>query len=194
MIENKTYFYGKDDGKKGLEARAKRKGTTVYIEIEGSNIFVDYLTAFFGAWPRVKPFPGLPFKFHRVWWRDTKEFSIRLKHDMWRDDIQTFKIQGQSAGGSQALYLPFLINGNNWLRCVYGSITAVNSPNCMNNEAREFLDPPYWKIDCPYDGGDIIHLWPLGYAKNPGLREFDHTRGLVAAHNNKPKSWEEFPI
>lgn len=187
MEEGIIYNYQSPNGKRGLDAMYLLRGDTLFIKILGSNIWSDYTDALFKAWPRVKPFASKPWKFHRVWWEECKKFREHLKTVVPWLEIMEYRIIGHSAGGSQAIYMNFLLPPRRIVT------TAINAPNCMNRPARDYIAES-GLVESLYDGGDLIHLWPFGYAKNPGLRQYARTPGLADAHNNMPDEWERFPV
>lgn len=191
MIENKTYNYGKENGEKGLEATYMLRDDTLYIKIPGSDHWWDYLVNL-RAWPRAALYVDLPSKLHPVW--------LRMARNLWKDiwpshedakQIKRVDIIGHSMGGAVGAIAAIEAS---WVRPV--KLTLINAPKFGNRAAVEALRTSGAEVHCLYDSGDIVHHLPLLYANYPerSLKCYGHTRGLGAAHNNKPKSWEEFPI
>lgn len=187
MIQNKKYSYGAHDGLHGLEASFKLIGSILYIRIQGSNIWRDYVDCFLYAWPRVRPLKNRRIAFHRKWWSEAEKFREHLGTITAGEEINEYQLLGHSAGGAQVYALSFLLPPRRI------TITTINAPRFGNRAAGIWINP-YAICRSLFDAGDIVRRWPIFYARNPNPEQYGHTKGLEKAHINFPKEWREFPV
>ena len=175
------YEYGKKDGLKGLEAEYEFNNDILYIKIQGSNYWTDYLLNFF-AWPRKKQ-NGC--RYHRVWLKDAKKFAKHLKESHQEWNIKEAYVIGHSMGGVTAAILPALMKN------IHFKVSIINSPKMGNKKAVNWLNDNA-DVVAHYDKGDIVRFLPLLYKNYKVTYKYSNTKPFWKAHINFPPWWNAF--
>jgi len=172
------YKYGKADGLKGLEAEYEFKDEILYIRIQGSNHWLDYVMDFL-AWPR-KKFEKK--KYHRFWFKQAEKFSLHLKSKKELKKVKTIYVIGHSMGGANAAILPIFMPNKKFV------IKVINAPKAGNKKAIEWL---HLNTDFVafFDKGDIVRFFPLLYHIYFDRRSYAKTKPFWKAHGNLPDLW-----
>ncbi len=173
------YKYGHEDGLKGLEAEYEFDNDILFIKIQGSNHWIDYVLNFI-AWPRKK---YDRCKYHRIWFRETKKFAEHLKTKY--GEIKEAYAIGHSLGGASAAILPALMKETHF------KVSIINSPKIGNRKATKWVDENA-DIVAHYDKGDVVRYLPLLYSSYKKKHKYASTKPFWKAHANLPSWWGAF--
>lgn len=185
MTEGTIYKYGYEDGKAGVEAKAMRKGTALFIKIPGTDHIKDVISDLH-AWPRAKWGPKRA-KVHREWLEMAEELRVKVMKDLGGDRICGVDIIAHSMGGPIAILLACSFPPH-----VYTDVTTVNAPKLGNKNAIKAADAKIDRLSSLYDGGDVIRFLPLFYHRYPHRKKYGYNP--FHAHNNLPSEWKGFPV
>ena len=173
--------YGRKDGLKGLEAEYEIKEKSLYIKIQGSNSWQDYVWDFL-TFPR-KKYNGK--KYHWFWFKQSKKFAEYLKEKGIVKSVDNIFIIGHSMGGANAAILPVFFPDKKFI------IELVNAPKMGNKKAMQWLENNTQTIAF-YDRGDVVRRLPLLYHKYFDNRSYGKTKPFWKAHANFPLFWDKF--